>query len=185
MMEGRSGVAALKRSVELVRRSFRTALGAVLITVLIPAITASAISYVVTVTDKAYFRPRANDSAGQSVDPPTNNSAADVSDHQGFKITVDKGPIAVGTDGHDMGSRVRETILESLIQILWLPMHIFVSSFSAILIALLYLKTRQAGGECTHEFLAKFEEAEPTRKKWQERVRQRLIQSGRVTSKPT
>jgi hypothetical protein len=76
-------------------------------------------------------------------------------------------------------------VQDSLFQIFWLPMQILVVSFSAIMFALLYLKTRQSGGECTHEFLAKFEEAEPSRRKWQERVRQRLIQSGRVTSKPT
>jgi hypothetical protein len=60
-----------------------------------------------------------------------------------------------------------------------------VISFSAILIALLYLRTRQAGGEPMHELLAQFGETDEPLKKWQQRVRQRLIQSGRITSKPT
>jgi len=67
-----------------------------------------------------------------------------------------------------------------------LPIQIIVTSFTAIIVALLYLKTRQAGGESLQDLLAKFEETDQPRKKWQERVRQRLIQSGRLTmtSKP-
>jgi hypothetical protein len=58
-----------------------------------------------------------------------------------------------------------------------------VTSFTAIIVALLYLKTRQAGGETIQDLVTKFEDSEHPRKKWQERVRQRLIQSGRITSK--
>jgi hypothetical protein len=58
-----------------------------------------------------------------------------------------------------------------------------VISFTAIIVALLYLKTRQAGGEPLQDLLARFEDADKPRKKWQERVRQRLIQSGRITSR--
>ena len=180
MMESRKGVGALRRSIELTRRSYRTALGAVLITFLIPAIAAFAINYVVKVTAKAYF-PQA-----EATKTTANGDAQNV-DAGGVKLTVGKSNVDIqtGESEHDMGSRVRGTIQDSLVQILWLPMQIFVSSFSAILIALLYLKTRQTGGECTHEFLAKFEEAEPSRRRWQQRVRERLIQSGRITSKPT
>jgi hypothetical protein len=84
----------------------------------------------------------------------------------------------------DMRDRVRHTVLESLIQILWLPMQIFVFSFSAIIVALLYLKTRLAGGESMQDLIERFEDHGRPRKKWQERVRQRLIQSGRIPSKP-
>jgi hypothetical protein len=62
-------------------------------------------------------------------------------------------------------------------------MHIFVTAFTAIIVALLFLKSRQAGGESMQELLSKFEDSEKPRKKWQERVRQRLIQSGRITSR--
>ena len=179
MMENRYGIKALRRSVELVRRSYRTALGAVLITFLIPAIFAGSISYVVNVTGKAYYPSTKTTNNADQPGPDVDERAGKVS------ISVGRSDVKIVTDESDMATRVRSTIQESLIQIFWLPMHILVSSFSAILIALLYLKTRQAGGECTHEFLAKFEEAEPTRRKWQERVRQRLIQSGRITSKPT
>ena len=85
-----------------------------------------------------------------------------------------------------MRSRVTDAVLESLLQVLLLPLQIIVTSFTAIIIALLYLKTRQAGGESLQDLLAQFEDTDRPRKKWQERVRQRLIQSGRLTttSKP-
>ncbi|HYJ90115.1 MAG TPA: protein kinase [Pyrinomonadaceae bacterium] len=187
MMEGRHGIAALRRSVELARRSFRTALGAVLITFIIPAVAAFGINYIVKVSAKAYFPTTEAVAAQNKADDADDDSAknTDPKEVGGLKVSVGKSNLDINTGEHDMGSRVRDTIQELLVQILWLPMQIVVSSFSAILIALLYLKTRQAGGECTHEFLAKFEEAEPSRRKWQERVRQRLIQSGRITSKPT
>jgi serine/threonine protein kinase len=192
MMEGRSGVAAMKRSVKLAKRSYRTALGAVLMTALIPAIGASAISYIVKVSDKAFLQ-KPSTSAGKKSDDsaiPIQEETDEGTGKSHVNISFGKSDVELDSDEqdvieHDMGAQLRGTVRESLIQIFWLPMQILVTSFSAILIALLYLKTRQAGGECTHEFLAKFEEAEPSRKKWQERVRQRLIQSGRITSKPT
>jgi len=82
-----------------------------------------------------------------------------------------------------MAARVKTTVLESLNQLLWLPMQIIVFSFSAIIVALLYLKTRLAGGESVNDLIERFEDDGRPRKKWQERVRQRLIQSGRIPSK--
>jgi hypothetical protein len=84
----------------------------------------------------------------------------------------------------DMQSRVKHTALESLIQLLWLPIQIIVMSFSAIIVSLLYLKTRLAGGESMNDLIERFDDDTRPRKKWQERVRQRLIQSGRIPSKP-
>ncbi len=83
-----------------------------------------------------------------------------------------------------MRSRVKHAVLESLIQIILLPLQIFTLSFSAIIVALLYLKTRLAGGESMTDLLERFEDDDRPRKKWQERVRARLIQSGRIPSRP-
>ena len=91
--------------------------------------------------------------------------------------------IKVG-DNENMASRLKIAIQESLIQVLWLPVQIFVFSFSAIIVALLYLKTRLAGGESMNDLIERFENEDRPRKKWQERVRQRLMQSGRLPSKP-
>jgi serine/threonine protein kinase len=187
MMEGRSGIQALKRSVELIRRSIRTAVGAAFITFILPAIIAGSIAAVAKLAVKNYYAEsdKAAVSQQQSGDEANPTDQKD-EQRDDFNVSIGPGGGARLTSGkHDMQSSVKETIQDSLFQIFWLPMQIFVVSFSAIMFALLYLKTRQAGGECTHEFLAKFEEAEPSRKKWQERVRQRLIQSGRITSKPT
>ncbi|NOT46987.1 MAG: hypothetical protein HOP17_04465 [Acidobacteria bacterium] len=82
-----------------------------------------------------------------------------------------------------MQVKMVDTVLETLLQILLLPIQIVVISVTAIIVALIYLKTRQAGGESLHDLLSKFEEADRPSKKWQERVRQRLIQSGRITSR--
>lgn len=90
-----------------------------------------------------------------------------------------------GDEKMDMRERIKHTLLESLIQVLWLPIQILVFSFSGIIVALLYLKTRLAGGESMHDLIERFEDDGRPRKKWQERVRQRLIQSGRVSSNPS
>ena len=84
-----------------------------------------------------------------------------------------------------MQTRVKNVLLESIIQIFWLPMQILVFSFSGIIVALLYLKTRLAGGESMNDLIERFEDDGCPRKKWQERVRQRLIQSGRISSHPS
>jgi serine/threonine protein kinase/NADH:ubiquinone oxidoreductase subunit 3 (subunit A) len=82
-----------------------------------------------------------------------------------------------------MTRRLTATVKETLIQLLWLPISIILGSFSSITFALLYLKTRQAGGESMSDLLAQFESAERPRSNWQKRVRERLIQSGRITGK--
>lgn len=84
----------------------------------------------------------------------------------------------------DMRAKVKHTVLETAVQIFWLPLQIIVLSFSGIIVALLYIKTRLAGGESMHDLVERFEDDGRPKKKWQERVRARLIQSGRVPSKP-
>jgi hypothetical protein len=78
----------------------------------------------------------------------------------------------------ELESKLREIIF----QILWLPISWLIVSFSAVTMALLYLKTRQSGGASLKELLNKFQSERP-QMKWQMRVRARLEQSGRTTSK--
>jgi serine/threonine protein kinase len=82
-----------------------------------------------------------------------------------------------------MTRRLAATIKETLIQLFWLPISIILGSFSSITFALLYLKTRQAGGESMNDLLGQFESAERPQSNWQKRVRARLMQSGRITGK--
>ena len=103
---------------------------------------------------------------------------------EGITITIgDNRPIVTGNSSKDMQTRLRDAIFSSMLQIFLLPMQIVVISFTAIIVALLYLKTRQAGGEPLIDLLSKFEDTEHPTKRWQERVRERLIQSGRITSR--
>lgn len=64
-----------------------------------------------------------------------------------------------------------------------LPFQIVLLPLSSIIIALLYLKTRQVGGESMQDLLSQFEEVEQPQTNWQRRVQARLMQSGKHTSK--
>ena len=188
MMENLRGRQALKRSKDLVKRSLATATAAVAIMFLIPAVSAGTISFMVNLTARAIERKaeniavidndKPNDSQGEKPAAEGTEKPRTVD----FSIGNNRGIRLTGAD-KDMRSRLRDTILETLLQILLLPLQIVVISFTAIIVALLYLKTRQAGGESLQDLLSKFEETDKPRKKWQERVRQRLIQSGRITSR--
>ncbi len=194
MLENTGVRETLRRSRELVNRSFWTAFGAICIMLVIPAIIAGSISYVVNVSAKA-FDPKPKPATETAMNQPgatVENAAVDASP---TGSPEDKKPLVNWGFGRrdpgsgppkemDMQTKVKYTVLESLIQIFWLPMQILVFSFSGIIVALLYLKTRLAGGESMNDLLERFEDDEGPRKKWQERVRQRLIQSGRIPSKP-
>lgn len=195
MLEHIGIVDSLRRSRQLVKRSLTTSAGAVFIIFLIPALVAGTISFVVNASGKAFDPtiPSSMEVAEKEVktaasevteDPPvegTDEKKPSVKFSFGKPPSVQLGP---SKDGMDMQTRIKSTVLESLIQLLWLPMQILVFSFSAIIVALLYLKTRLAGGESMNDLIERFEDDERPRKKWQERVRQRLIQSGRIPSKP-
>ena len=185
MMEDVKIREAFKRSRVLSRRSLATSAGTAILMFLIPMVTVGSISYVVNVSAKAFDKPPA---ATETVKADENKPAEPIVDdaekaaEPAWNWNFDGRRVKGGRE-MDVRTRVKETILESLINILWLPMQIFVFSFSGILVALLYLKTRLAGGESMHALVDRFEDDERTRKKWQERVRQRLIQSGRIPSK--
>jgi hypothetical protein len=82
----------------------------------------------------------------------------------------------------NMPQKIVQVVSETLLELVWLPISIALSSFLSITFALLYLKTRQAGGESMTDLLAQFEESERPRSKWQNRIRERLLQSGRTPS---
>lgn len=195
MMENLSGWKALKRSYELVRRSVQTTVAAMILMFIVPAIISGSIFFVVAVTTKAIgsktnqviAAQQNNSEAGaQNSDRSENPGSPDDKKRNGnININFGNGPrIDLNNEGKDMQSRVIETIQGSLIQIFWLPMQLFVASFTSIILALLYLKTRQAGGESMQDLLEQFEEDRP-KSKWQQRVQDRLVQSGRITTGKT
>jgi serine/threonine protein kinase len=187
MMENLSGWKALKRSSQLVRRSLSTAIAAVILMFLIPAIISGFISFFVNVTARAFDKSPQNSPvtiSGQN--PASENNSGDISVEKNsgnIDINLGSGKKFTYNKNQDMQTRVKNTFLESVIQIIWLPIHIVVVSFTSIILALLYLKTRQAGGESMNDLLEQFEDAETPQKNWQKRVRERLIQSGRITSR--
>jgi hypothetical protein len=129
------------------------------------------------------------DEAGKTEEatPPADERETPLDDEV-FKVDIAKGgKVTVtsdGSTGSTMTRRVAGVARESLTTLIMLPIQILLISLSSIIVALLYLKTRQAGGENLRDMFSQFEETEHPRKKWQERVRQRLIQSGRITSRP-
>lgn len=194
MMENLRGWTAIKRSTALVKRSLVTSIAAVLIMFLIPAVVAGLISAAVNLSGRAIDNgvKEGKIEIGRS-DPPAEPSApvAIVSDSEDEKkdisISVGERPggVRLVEMNPDTRKRLRNAILETLLQVILLPLQVVMTSFTAIIVALLYLKTRQAAGEPLQELLSNFEDVDQPRRKWQERVRQRLIQSGRGTSKPT
>jgi len=185
MMEGVSIRQSITRSWQLTSRALATSIAASLIMMLMPMIMASGVSYVVDVSAKA-FDPTPKPVAVEKRSDSEITKAAEpaVGDNEGVTFTFGKRPAAKIVEKEmDMQTRVKRTLLDSLIQLIWLPLQILVLSFSAIMIGLLYLKTRLAGGEALYDLLDRFEDDRTPRKKWQERVRQRLVQSGRISGR--
>lgn len=189
MMEGLKGFKAFKRSKILVKRSLATTTAAVALMFFVPLVVGGATGLVVSlIVDKGVqVYERAN---AEQIQNGTTAFAAAPSEQGADDKEID---IQIGTreTSVDVGKRnptlkpIAQVAQESLQSLLMLPVQILMTSLSAIIFALLYLKTRQAGGENLDDLFRQFDETEGPPKKWQERVRERLIQSGRVTSKPT
>ena len=213
-MEGLSGRAAMKRSRELVRRSLRTTVAAVVIMFFVPFFVASTIGFFAATTVKSFSNDDKGTEVGRQLYQNSPNGAKDANQGNNTEVNNSEGvsnsdspavqvtdPNANGTElngqaggepnpknpprkrGSDMGRRMREVIRDALTSLLMLPFQLLIAPLSSIIVALLYLKTRQAGGESMQDLLEQFEESEKPRSNWQKRVRERLIQSGRVTSK--
>ena len=114
-----------------------------------------------------------------------NDDDVKVSDGSGFKININDDDVKVSEpiEAKNMGESIKVTVQEALQQILLLPFQIFIVSFSSIVVALLYMKTRQVGGESMKDLLEQFEESEHPRSNWQRRVKARLEQSGKQPSR--
>lgn len=180
MMESVKGRAAFRRSKELVKRSAMTAFALVVITHLLPFIGGAAIGGVVMLATKNAISQK---------------NEADKKDDN-FNINIGPDGIHVNENQKNEENTVsaeerqkqkleefrKNTLRQSLMDLALIPFMLIMSSLFSIVTALMYFKTRQAGGESMQDLLEQFEEKDQPRKKWQERVRNRLIQSGRITS---
>lgn len=188
MMEDLRGFAALKRSKKLVLRSLKTTVAAVFIMFIVPFLLSAFISvFVVTsvkavgdAKDKINEMQRSVQQSPNQDQPPTNIQIG------GDGIKIDSPAVAENSDDAQSkkeSNLFREIMREILTTLLMFPIQVLLLPLSSIVIALLYLKTRQVGGESMQDLLAQFEETEQPRTNWQKRVQQRLIQSGKVTSR--
>ncbi len=210
MMEGISARKSFRRSKILVGRSYWTVLGTVIVMHVVPIFFALIISLSITSIIRngvdMYEKAQARSAAAKANNDPANNTANDASkdtaaatggtaaDDDERNVGVKIGPSGVNvTEEPDESSEtkakttsMRKTagiVSQGIFDLIWAPIVIFITSFISVITALIYFKTRLAGGESMHDLLAQFEEAERPRSKWQERVRQRLQQSGRSTGR--
>lgn len=184
MMEGVTGRAAFRRSGELVKRSFRTVFATALLVYFVPAILAGVIGFFLGATVKSFDPPKDNKSAIVKTDDNNENKDegginVSYSDGSGVNVDVETGEIS---KAEKKPKSMRPTLVEGLFEIFWMPFAIFLSSFTSVITALIYFKTRQSGGESMQELLAKFEDSEHPQSKWQHRIRERLQQSGRIST---
>lgn len=133
MMENLSGVAALRRSLQLTQRSKRTVIATFSLQFLVPIVVAGF----------------------------TGGFLA-------LLIKVTKIP-----NGPD--------ILNLVFPLVWLPAQILLGSIASVITALLYLKTRQAGGEPLRTLLRDMEDTDRPHAQWQRRMRERLSTNARST----
>ncbi len=181
MMEGIKGRAAFRRSIQLTWRSRRTVFAAALLNYVVPVLLGALIGVAISgIFNKMDPQPAAD--AGKP------EAAQTAKNEDGLNIKV-SGPGEVGpkidiNDPERRDKMMRRTVTTGIFEFLWAPITVLISTFTAMITALIYFKTRQAGGESMQDLLEQFEESEQPQTKWQRRVQNRLIQSGRITSKP-
>lgn len=184
MMEGVRGRAAFRRSIELIKRSFRTVVATAILVYIVPIGLAMAIALSLTGLMNAFDPPeKAAEKVVAEQSGETAIGEGDLSfklDGKGLRLTTDTAQNE--KQELSMAKKLRNSIQQGLYELLWTPISMLMFSFTSVITALLYFKTRQAGGESLHELLLQFEEDECEVSNWKTRVRERLLQSGRTTT---
>jgi hypothetical protein len=80
---------------------------------------------------------------------------------------------------HDVANG--DELSDMLFPLVWLPAQILMGGMVAVITGLLYLKTRQAGGETVRELLRDLGASSRSQTRWQQRMRERLTGSSRTT----
>ena len=192
MMEGVSGKAAFKRSSQLVKRSFRTVFATALLVYFVPGILAAVFGFFLGTAVRT-LDPAKEQKPSIAKNVDNSENANSQNKEEGFSINYQEGKgfgvdIVEKDENGEVKQQARKSktmrpaLAEGLFELFWMPIAMFIASFTSVVTALIYFKTRQAGGESMQDLLAKFEDAEHPQSKWQHRIRERLIQSGRVSS---
>jgi hypothetical protein len=187
IMEDLRGKAAFKRSRELVHRAFLTSLAIAFLMFVIPSAIGGTIGAASVALAKQF----------ESLDNAANSETAQTKEKDDGDTKINIGPNGVQIsektkDNNNLsdeerkarklsGAR-RETITQIILGIFLTPIMIFIASLTSVITALMYFKTRQAGGESMQDLLEKFEDSEHPQSKWQHRIRERLQQSGRIST---
>ncbi len=203
MMEGIKGKAAFKRSMELTKRSFRTVLATSILVYVIPMLAGLFIGGFIALSNTVYIQSLRSEQMvkemeemkEKGVKPQAESKSTENNAKSDINISLNKGEIVIDQSKKKEESEADKeikkkigrfgAITQSISQFILLPMLIFLASFTSVITALLYFKTRQAGGESMQELLGKLDDAEQPQSKWQQRVRERLIQSGKITGNTT
>lgn len=189
MMENLRGKAALKRSKNLVMRSPGTTVAAMSIMFLVPVFVAVLTSFFVATTIKSFSDAKneiavvRRESEGEAPPPTTTEKIAE---DKGVRINFGSGAsvnIDEKTDAKPNIGGINGILHDVVTTVLMLPFQILMGSFSSIIVALLYIKTRLVGGESMKDLLAQFEESDRPQSNWQKRIRERVEQSGRQASR--
>lgn len=183
MMEGLKGRRAFARSFQLVKRNIWTTLGIMLLTLVSIAV----ITLFSTLLSKGILGDMIKSS------PPAAASSSQSKERENVQINLGKnGGMKVNpvfdeneTEEQKRERRLKGTIRETAYAAIQIPLSVLVGLFFAIVLALLYVKSRLAGGESIADLLSQFEESDQPRSHWQRRIRDRLIESGRVTTGKT
>ncbi len=184
MMEGVKGRAAFRRSIKLVKRSFRTVLATAILIYIVPATLAVSIALFLNGMMNTFDPPK---KPAEAIVTESTAEQIDKQEDVNFKVDGKGLRVTTGDSKEDdkeksMGRKLRGSLQQGLYELLWSPISILIISFTSVITALLYFKTRQAGGESMQELLQQFEDEECPQSNWQTRVRARLLQSGRTTT---
>ena len=188
MMENLRGRAAMRRASQLSRRSLRTVVPAFLFMFILPMVLALSISFIAAAILRTPEMFAVESKGGgiqisrKNEENPAAPKTAEISAAQ--TLQTEETPEEVKAAKRNR-QRLLETLRETLFQLFWFPVLVFISPLSSIITALLYLKTRQAGGESLKELLTQFEETDRPQKRWQLRLKEKLQQSGRHTNRTT
>lgn len=189
MLEGLSGRKAFARSYQLVKRNLMTTVAVMVLSIVLGGLAGGVAGLMAkglignSLNSVSFGDTSANsgEAVGERKQPENKNLEINIG--QGQAIKINEKPNPNETESEKRSRRVRGTIRESAFAAIQIPLSTIIGSFFAVVLALLYIKTRLAGGESLNDLLEQFEETDEPRKKWQERVRGRLIQSGRITSR--
>ena len=190
IMEDLKGKAAFKRSKELAHRAFLTSLAIAFLMFVIPAAIGGTIGAasvaLANQLEKIETKEKQPEVKEKKVedgeDTDTNIKIGPDGVHIDNTSKDDEKISAEERTARRLAGARRETITQVILGIFLTPIMIFLTSLTSVITALMYFKTRQAGGESMEDLLAKFEDDSIKQNNWQKRVKERLIQSGRISS---